>query len=195
MNLFQIYKRALGMLLKEGWPVAYLALANAAIGIVQLAEPVLFGAIVDALANQRSTFSYIGAWAGLGLFGIFASVIVAVVADRMAHRRRLAVMAEAFDKAITLPISYHAQAGTGATIRNILAGSDALSGTWLEGRPAAEPSRAGPTCGCASSGRPPVWWRGARRRRASSCRAAARSSSRIRRRPSSGCRWPGSRPS
>ncbi|MFT5508033.1 MAG: glucan exporter ATP-binding protein [Hyphomicrobiaceae bacterium] len=131
MNLFQIYKRALGMLLKEGWPVAYLALANAAIGIVQLAEPVLFGAIVDALANQRSTFSYIGAWAGLGLFGIFASVIVAVVADRMAHRRRLAVMAEAFDKAITLPISYHAQAGTGATIRNILAGSDALSGTWL----------------------------------------------------------------
>ena len=31
MNLFQIYKRALALLLKEGWPVAYLALANAAI--------------------------------------------------------------------------------------------------------------------------------------------------------------------
>lgn len=131
MNLFRIYKRALDLLLKEGSPVAYLAIANAVIGLIQLAEPVLFGAIVDALANQHPTVSYIAAWAGLGLFGIIASVIVAVVADRMAHRRRLSVMAEAFDKAITLPISYHAEAGTGATVRNILAGTDALGGTWL----------------------------------------------------------------
>lgn len=131
MNLYRTYKRALGLLLEEGRPVVFLALANAAIGLVQLAEPVLFGAIVDALANRRATLPYIAAWAGLGLFGILASVIVAVVADRMAHRRRLAVMADAFDKAITLPISYHAAAGTGATVRNILAGSDALWGTWL----------------------------------------------------------------
>lgn len=131
MNLFKIYRRALDLLLHEGRPVVYLALANAGIGVVQLAEPVLFGAIVDALANQRPTFSYIAGWAALGLFGILASVVVAVAADRMAHRRRLAVMADAFDKAITLPISYHAEAGTGATVRNILAGSDALWGTWL----------------------------------------------------------------
>ena len=131
MNLFKIYRRALDLLRHEGRPVVYLALANAGIGIVQLAEPVLFGAIVDALANQRPTFSYIAGWAALGLFGILASVVVAVAADRMAHRRRLAVMADAFDKAITLPISYHAEAGTGATVRNILAGSDALWGTWL----------------------------------------------------------------
>ncbi len=131
MNLFKIYRRALGLLLQEGRPVIFLALANAGIGLVQLAEPVLFGAIVNALANKRATFSYIVAWAGIGLFGILASVIVAVVADRMAHRRRLAVMADAFDQAITLPISYHAKAGTGATVRNILAGSDALWGTWL----------------------------------------------------------------
>ncbi|MGI9479978.1 MAG: glucan ABC transporter ATP-binding protein/ permease [Hyphomicrobiaceae bacterium] len=131
MNLFKIYRRALALLRHEGRPVVYLALANAGIGMVQLAEPVLFGAIVDALANQRPTFSYIAGWAALGLFGILASVVVAVAADRMAHRRRLAVMADAFDKAITLPISYHAEAGTGATVRNILAGSDALWGTWL----------------------------------------------------------------
>ena len=131
MNLFKIYRRAFELLLQEGRPVIFLALANAGIGLVQLAEPVLFGAIVDALTNQRPTLPYIAAWAGLGLFGILASVIVAVVADRMAHRRRLAVMADAFDTAITLPISYHAKAGTGATVRNILAGSDALWGTWL----------------------------------------------------------------
>jgi ATP-binding cassette, subfamily B, beta-glucan exporter len=131
MNLIQTYTRALRLLLQEGWPVVLLAAANAGIGIIQLAEPVLFGAIVDALANKRATFSYISAWAVLGLAGIIASVIVAVYADRMAHRRRLAVMADAFEKAITLPISYHAEAGTGATVRNILAGSDSLWGTWL----------------------------------------------------------------
>jgi glucan exporter ATP-binding protein len=131
MNLMKTYTRALRLLLQEGWPVILLAVANSGIGLIQLAEPVLFGAIVDALAHKRATFSYISAWAGLGLCGIIASVIVAVYADRMAHRRRLAVMADAFEKAITLPISYHAQAGTGATVRNILAGSDSLWGTWL----------------------------------------------------------------
>ena len=33
--------------------------------------------------------------------------------------------------AITLPISYHAQVGTGAMVRTILAGADTLFGTWL----------------------------------------------------------------
>ena len=131
LNLFGTYKRAFGILRKEGRLTVSLALASAAIGLVQLAEPVLFGTIVDALANQKPAMPYILAWAGLGLFGIFASVVVAVAADRMAHRRRLGVMADAFDQAITLPISYHAKTGTGATVRNILAGADALFGTWL----------------------------------------------------------------
>ena len=131
MNLYKIYARALRLLMQEGRPVIYLAIANAGIGLVQLAEPVLFGQIVDALAGQRPTISYIAMWAGLGLFGIVASVIVAVFADRMAHRQRLAVMAKAFNKAITLPISYHTQTGTGTTVRTILAGSEALWGTWL----------------------------------------------------------------
>ena len=131
MNLFKTYARALALLFEEGRPVIYLALANAGIGLVQLAEPILFGAIVDALANKRAPFIYIGGWAAIGLFGIVASVVVAVVADRMAHRRRLAAMATAFDRAITLPISYHAKVGTGATIRNILAGAEVLFGTWL----------------------------------------------------------------
>ncbi len=131
MQLIQTYKRALGLLLHERWPVIVLVSANAAIGLVQLAEPVLLGAIVDALASREPTLGYIGAWAAIGLFGIIASVIVAVAADRMAHRRRLAAMATAFDTAITLPISYHAKAGTGATVRNILAGTDALGNMWL----------------------------------------------------------------
>ncbi len=131
MNLFQTYKRALEMLLREGPAVYFLAIANAGIGFVQLAEPMLFGAIVDALANSRPTSGYIMIWALIGIVGIVASVVVSVAADRMAHRCRLGAMAEAFDKAITLPISYHARTGTGATVRNVLAGADALFGTWL----------------------------------------------------------------
>jgi glucan exporter ATP-binding protein len=131
MNLFKIYKRALLMLLREGRAVYFLAFANAGIGLVQLAEPMLFGAIVDALANNRPTSVYILTWAVIGIIGIIASVVVSVAADRMAHRCRLGAMAEAFDKAITLPISYHARTGTGATVRNVLAGADALFGTWL----------------------------------------------------------------
>lgn len=131
MNLLKIYARALGLLRPEGRSVIYLAVANASIGLVLLAEPVLFGAIVDALANQRPAYLYIGIWAAIGLFGIVASVVVAVVADRMAHRRRLAAMGDAFDRAITLPISYHAKVGTGATVRNILAGAEVLFSTWL----------------------------------------------------------------
>src|SRR5204863_722604 len=70
-------------------------------------------------------------WAGLGLFGISAGVIVAVAADRLAHRRRLAALGQAFEQAIILPISYHAAKGSGAVVRTILAGTDALFWNWL----------------------------------------------------------------
>ena len=73
----------------------------------------------------------IGLWAGIGIFGILAGVVVAVAADRLAHRRRLIAMALAFEQAITLPISYHARKGSGAVIRAIQQGTDCLFGLWL----------------------------------------------------------------
>ena len=100
MNLFKIYKRALLMLLPEGRAVYFLAIANAGIGLVQLAEPMLFGAIVDALAGNRPTSVYILTWAVIGIVGIIASVVVSVAADRMAHRCRLGAMAEALPPAV-----------------------------------------------------------------------------------------------
>ena len=101
------------------------------IAIVQVLEQTLFGWVVDALAKGEGAFPIIGLWAALGLVGIFASVIVAVAADRMAHRRRLAAMGDAFERAITLPISYHAEKGSGAVVRAILAGTDSLFWNWL----------------------------------------------------------------
>ncbi|MFX6277473.1 hypothetical protein ABTF87_19440, partial [Acinetobacter baumannii] len=45
--------------------------------------------------------------------------------------RRLAALGQAFEHAIILPISYHAEKGSGAVVRTILAGTDALFWSWL----------------------------------------------------------------
>jgi len=131
MTLTAVYLRALGLLAGERNITLGLAAASIGVGLVQLAEPVLFGAIVDALSRGESPWGAIGIWAAIGLGGILASVVVAVAADRLAHRQRLAAMSSAFERAITLPISYHAERGTGAVIRTIVEGTSALFATWL----------------------------------------------------------------
>jgi len=131
MELVRLYRRALGMLAAERTLAIVLAAASVAIGIVQLAEPILFGRVVDALSRGEGAFATIALWAALGLFGILASVIVAVYADRLAHRRHLAAMADAFERAMTLPQGYHADRGAGAVVRSILQGTDALFWLWL----------------------------------------------------------------
>jgi len=131
VNLSEIYVRALSLLAAERRRTIELVLASVAIGVVQLIEPILFGQIVDQLASGQTPWQSILTWAVLGLAAILASVVVAVASDRLAHRRRLAVMSMAFERAITLPISYHSERGTGTVIRTILDGAAALFGTWL----------------------------------------------------------------
>lgn len=131
MNAWEVYRRTVGLLVPERALAGALTVAGVALAVVQLAEPILFGRMVDSLAAGRDAFGVIGLWAAFGLFGIVAGALVAVASDRLAHRRRLAAMADAFDHAIVLPVSYHAARGTGAVVRNILAGTDALFSIWL----------------------------------------------------------------
>jgi ATP-binding cassette subfamily B protein len=131
MTTFEAYKRTLLLLAEERWLTVALTAAGIAIAVVQLAEPILFGWVVDALSKKDEASRIIWMWAALGLFSILASVVVAVSADRLAHRRRLAAMSLAFERAITLPISWHAEKGSGAVVRTILAGTDALFWLWL----------------------------------------------------------------
>lgn len=131
MKLIPVYFRAVGLLVSERWLAGSLTLANVGVGLVALAEPVLFGRVVDGLSQGAPVLRLILIWAALGLFGIFAGVLVAVAADRLAHRQRLAAMSRAFERTLTLPISYLAERGTGATVRTIVAGTDALFATWL----------------------------------------------------------------
>ncbi len=131
MKLARIYLRALGMLASERTLTIALVLAGVAIAVVQLAEPILFGRVVDALSKGDKAFPIIGVWAGLGLFNIIATSALAIMADRLAHRQRLAAMSSAFERAITLPVSYHAERGSGRVVRIMLAGTDQLFALWL----------------------------------------------------------------
>ena len=131
LNLFQIYVRALKLLESEKYLAIGLAAASIVIAAIQLAEPILFGRVVDALGRGESAFGYIGLWAVLGLFGVIAGVIVSINSDRLAHRQKNAHLATVFEKAMALPQSVHATRGSGATIRTILAGTTALFWLWL----------------------------------------------------------------
>ena len=83
-----LYWRSLVLLGPERWRALALALAGAVIAVVQLAEPVLFGRMIDRLAAGAGAFRLIALWAGLGLFSIAASAVLAVMSDRLAHRAR-----------------------------------------------------------------------------------------------------------
>jgi ATP-binding cassette, subfamily B, beta-glucan exporter len=131
VNLLKTYLKALALLAPEKRLASGLVLANVAIGLVQLLEPILFGRVVDALAGGKAAFPLIGLWAGLGLFSILGGVVVAVAADRLAHRQRLSVLANVFERVITLPVAFHAERGSGTLVRTLLAGSDALFWMWL----------------------------------------------------------------
>jgi ATP-binding cassette subfamily B protein len=131
MSTWDTYKRAMAMLVVERRQTVGVIVSGVALGIVPIAEQVLLARVVDALALGGAAFPIIGLWAVLGFIGIIAGVIVAVMADRLAHRRRLAALGQAFEHAIVLPIGYHAEKGSGAVVRTILAGTDALFWNWL----------------------------------------------------------------
>ena len=129
LELISTYLRALRLLAPEKGLASLLVIANITLGLIQLAEPVLFGRVVDALSKGQASRDLIALWAGLGLFGIIAGVLVAMAADRLSHRLRLSVLSDAFESVITLPSQK--QGESGSTVRILLAGSDALFWMWL----------------------------------------------------------------
>ncbi|HEX5865578.1 MAG TPA: ABC transporter transmembrane domain-containing protein, partial [Casimicrobiaceae bacterium] len=140
MNFLKLYTRVLRLLGSEarlGW---ILAAANVALAAAQIAEPVLFGRIIDALVRTQGTSEppnftvltpLLSAWAGFGLFTIGCSVLVALHADRLAHRRRQAVLTDYFEHILQLPLSFHGGTHSGRLMKVMLTGIDALWGLWL----------------------------------------------------------------
>ena len=133
MSLWQIYLRVLSLLGAEKWLAITLTLGNLLLAGVFFLEPWLFGQVVDALANAThgNAWHYIGLWAAVGFGGVAASVFVSLYADRLAHRRRLAVMSQFFAHAIGLPLGFHGDHHTGRLLRILHAGSSSLFSVWL----------------------------------------------------------------
>jgi glucan exporter ATP-binding protein len=133
MNLLKTYLRVLGLLAPERTLAILLGLGNLAIAGVFFLEPWLFGQVVDALSSggHARTWHYIGLWAGVGFGGVAASVWVSLHADRLAHRRRLAVMAQFFEHSIALPLGFHGDHHTGRLLRILHGGASSLFGIWL----------------------------------------------------------------
>jgi glucan exporter ATP-binding protein len=140
MSLARLYLRVLKLLGSEtrlGW---FLAFANVALAAAQFAEPVLFGRIIDALAGLQNktgvtTWSnllpLLLAWAAFGIFTIACGVVVALYADRLAHRQRHVVLTDYFEHVLQLPLSYHGGAHSGRLMKVMLAGTDSLWNLWL----------------------------------------------------------------
>jgi ATP-binding cassette subfamily B protein len=57
------------------------------------------------------------------MFTIVAGVLVALNADRLSHRRRLAVMANYFEHVLDLPLAFHTSTHSAAVLKVMLEGS------------------------------------------------------------------------
>jgi len=127
MLLIAAYRRGLSQLRAEAPAAALVLTANLALGALALLDPILFGRVIGALsAPGGRVWTYVGAWASLSVISVAAGVTASVVADRIAHRRRLAAMTRAFDNAITLPAARVASRGTGKLMQTVFAGGEAL---------------------------------------------------------------------
>ena len=140
MKFLRLYIRVLGLLGPEaalGWT---LAVANLALASAQFVEPILFGRIIDQLANSQGgarqvswpdLLPLVGAWVGFGLFIIVCGTLVALHADRLAHRHSQKVRTDYFEHVLQLPLSYHTGTHSGRLMKVMITGTNTLWGLWL----------------------------------------------------------------
>ena len=140
MKFIRLYLRVLEMLGREarlGW---LLALANLALASAMFMEPILFGRIVDTLANAHGQISQlslhdlmllVGAWVGFALFTIGCSTLVALHADRLAHRQYQVVRTMFFEHVLQLPLSFYTGSHSGRLVKVMMTGTNTLWGLWL----------------------------------------------------------------
>ena len=140
MSVLQIYARVLGLLRPQLRLVLVLVAANLALAIAQFAEPILFGRIIDLMTQTQASgksltwgklLPLISAWASFGLFSIGGAILVGLNADRLAHRRRLAVMSEYYNHVLSLPLTFHTNVHSGRLLKTMLDGAAAMFGLWL----------------------------------------------------------------
>ena len=140
MHFLRVYWRVLLLLAPDRFVAYGLMLGALALAGLQFLEPVLFGRVIDLLSrSDRMTeatmwaeaMSLLVLWGSVGASAIGATVAVALLSDRMAHRNRLAIMARFFEHVLSLPLSFHGDTQSGRLMKVMLVGTDNLFGLWL----------------------------------------------------------------
>ena len=140
MLFLKSYLRVMLTLGRDLRIAAMLGLANLVVAFMQFLDPLLFGRVIDLLAKSDSmpegavwsqSAGLLGLWAALGATAIGANILVALHAERLAHRNRLQSMHRFFAHVLSLPPSFHGEAQSGRLMKVMLSGADAMFGVWL----------------------------------------------------------------
>jgi ATP-binding cassette subfamily B protein len=125
------FPRAIGLLAPERTRAIALLLAGAGTAVLQVAEPLLFGRAINALAVHGNPIPFVLIWCALSLGGFITSVAISLLADRMTHRRRLGTMAAFVEHLLALPPAFHTEARSGRLMRIMISGCETLFFLWL----------------------------------------------------------------
>ncbi len=140
MRFLRVYARVLGLLRPDRGIAIGLVIANLLVMGFQFAEPVLFGRVINLLAQSDTMTNksvihgavvLLAIWAGIGLVSIGANIMLAVQAERLAHRNRLSAMARYFRHVLSLPPAFHRDRQSGRLLKMMLSGADGLFWMWL----------------------------------------------------------------
>nr|WP_206116921.1 glucan ABC transporter ATP-binding protein/ permease [Rhizobium laguerreae] len=132
VTLFKVYARALRYLGAYKLRVSLVVVANIVLATITIAEPILFGRIIDAISGKGEVKPILFLWATFAVFNTIAFVLVAREADRLAHGRRATLLTEAFGRIISMPLGWHHQRGTSNALHTLLRACETLFGLWLE---------------------------------------------------------------
>lgn len=143
MGLLAVYRRVFSLLGNDRLTAYWLMLANVLLIGALLAEPILFGRVIDALTRLNDTpgdgigdiwqvvTPLLLTWVALGLFAIACSALIALYADRLAHHRRHVVLRDYFEHVLQLPSHHRHTQHSGRLMKIMLQGTDALWALWL----------------------------------------------------------------
>lgn len=143
MGFGALYRRVFALLGNDRFTAYGLMLANILLVGALLAEPILFGRVIDALSqlgNRSGDASQnvwtavtplLITWVAFGLFSIVCSALIALYADRLSHHRRHVVLRDYFEHVLQLPAHHRHTQHSGRLMKIMLQGTDALWALWL----------------------------------------------------------------
>jgi ATP-binding cassette subfamily B protein len=140
MRFLRLYARVIAVLRPDRTKALWLMAANLLIAGLLFVEPLLFGRVIQMLADAStmgraeligSAVTLLGSWAVVGLLGIVASIAASLHAERLAHRNRLQAMARFYQHVLALPPAFHSDTRTGGLMKVMLSGADTMFWLWL----------------------------------------------------------------